>query len=68
VVNGIVFRVDQLRDGDHGEPFVSQTLQNVRQCLGSMESSVVKKGDAACCHLAADTAADGGGIIIFPVQ
>ena len=68
MVDGIVFRIDQLPDGHHGVALPDHVLQHRRQGLRRVEGGVVEQHDGPGAQLIADPFADGPGVIVLPVQ
>ena len=68
MVDGVVFRIDKLGDGHHGQAALDETFQHIRQGGGRVEGGVVEQHDAAGLHLVGDAFADGGRVVVFPVQ
>ena len=68
VVDGVVLPVNELGYGHHRQPLVDETLQYLRQSLRRVEGGVVEQHDAALFGLACHPLADGGGVVVLPVQ
>ena len=68
VVNGVVFRVDQLPDRHHGVAVLLHELQNGRQSLRRVQRRVVKQHDAPRLQVLRHPLENRLGVVVLPVQ
>ena len=68
MVDGVGSLQDQLADGQHGVALIDEVLQNTGQCLRRVERGVVEQHDTARLDLGGHPLADGGRVIILPVE